>query len=261
MGRRNGKMTRRTKRGLISGHGNNQIRSLSGQFQQVVLPNSTFVYLNPVNMDSQRLADQAQSWSEFRFTKLRCELLPNANPASQNITLVVGFSPEIDATQPTTAAEITELAYSRWNDGGMTIPTVLNIPKSALINQARPWYQCNPIALNSSFPVVAGFVTLNPNINGVDFSAYTSTPAYQSACQGCFYFFNSSTTLQQNVIITYTIQFRDPGNNTAGPPRPKQIQQMSVDTLFLAIKEKKVPKSTVMEQLLLDYKSDGETAK
>jgi len=256
-------MKRRSKRGATSTHGNNSIHALSWQFDEVIPAGagSSFLYLSPVNVNSERLAVQAQAWSEFRFTKLRIELLPNNQPANP-ATIVVGFSPEIDEVQPVSPAEITELAFARWNNAGTTIPTSFSIPRKALITNARPWYQCNPSQRLTTFPVTLGNVTLTDvstgSYLGVDFNVYSASSPYQSACQGCFYIFNSSTN-QQNMIISYTCEFRDPGSNIAGPPRPIQLAKADIKSLFTAIKEKKVKRSDVMEQLLLTYTSDTES--
>jgi len=209
----------------------------------------------------QRLDVQSQAWSEYRFTKLRVEILPNSQP-SNPATIVVGFSPEIDEVQPVTAAEITELAFARWNNACTTIPTSMSIPRKALITNARPWYQCNPSVRQLNFPVVGASVTLADGVGGsylgVDFNVYSASSPYQSACQGCFYIFNSAV-IQQNMIISYTCEFRDPGSNLAGPPRPSQLAKADVKSLFTAIKEKKIKRSDVMEQLLLTYTSDTES--
>jgi len=260
MGRKNGRMRRRGRGGASSGTGNNAIVTLSGQFQQVLAVNgqANYVYMNPNALDSQRIVTIAQSFSEFRFTKLKIELL-NGGTAATPVTLVVGFSPEIDDVLPTSSDEITELAFSRWNDGGCTIPTFLNVPRRALINQARPWYQCNPPP-PANLSVVGAAALWAPGVEGVDLTLYSAVSPYQNACQGAIYWLNSSTTVPQNIIVSYTIQFRDPGTNTAGPPNPFLFKKVSSTALFKVIKSK-TSKSDAMDQLMLCYGSDSDTKK
>lgn len=93
----------------------------------------------------------------YRFTKLRCIAPPNGGTAS-----TVGYAPGAAFdTPPTTNAAVIELPQAIWVSGTKTMDTVLDIPRSELLQDAQlPWFKTIAGTPTAQFEIQGNIYTI-----------------------------------------------------------------------------------------------------
>lgn len=146
-----------------------------------------------------RVAAIADVFQYYRFTRLRVRAVPTAS-----FNAVVGYAPGTIDNPPNTTSAIIELPYAMFHGSAKTTDTILDIPRSELLNDSLiKWYK-----------------------------TIVGTPAAEFEIQGNLYY---TITGGGTLVFDYTVEFQSwnlAGNTpkVPGPPVSGLMNEKSDDS-------------------------------
>lgn len=188
------------------------------------------VLLHPLNL-STRTADIANSYSNYRFTRLKFTLMPSAAQTS-----VMGYTDQVEspaATTATTAIQASEWPCAKLITAACTVPQKMSIPKRFLRGKYE-WYTCTTTT-----------DIIGTGGGGAGAGSYlVQELVYQGALM-----ILQTTANAQNFWIEYEVQFKDPsfGNSAPGPLALKSLSTLTEDQLFEEIRRRRDTKVVTEE--------------
>lgn len=196
------KSTRRTRRAksgskMVKGAG---ITTIGGTAMYTSAASIGFVKINlhPLTI-STRTADVANSFSSYRFTKLKFSALPSGVQLS---ILAYTDKPEsVTATSVSTATQFAELPCAVINPASCTNVRSMKVP-AAFLRGNFEWYNCN-----------TGADITGTNAGGVAAGTYN---VIELTIQGQILLWQG-TANSNNYWIEYECQFRDPSFGDSSP--------------------------------------------
>ncbi len=132
---------------------------------------------------SSRLKALGDVYKEFRFTRIVFKIHPVVNSAGTPVPYTLSYYKNIPLTAPTTMADGYQATSSRLVAGTDTVPQLMTLDSSVLLNNIRPWYDCDTATSSDANDYSQGIL-------------YLTTPAI------------ATTTISPLIEMAYVVQFR-----------------------------------------------------
>jgi hypothetical protein len=110
------------------------------------LTTSTFPLFTNNSALGSRLNGLSKVFQEFKFSEIVLKIHPATNSVGTATPYMICYSKNNPASTPSTFEQGYQFAVSRIISSTETVPQTMTIPRSALLNQLRPWFSTNNTA-------------------------------------------------------------------------------------------------------------------
>ncbi len=168
MTKRTGGRRRRSRRN--AGASGQKWETISGQQLFISTTNNALTQVPVAPSSFTRVLAIADSFSFYRFTKIKIEMLPSLEDAAsgtqQYASLALGYLPGVAPdTPPANEASVLALPYANFLSQGSTVPRRITIPKRELVGDGQlKWYKTIAGAADSQFEtqgIIYGWASSN----------------------------------------------------------------------------------------------------
>ncbi len=179
-------MTKRTggrrRRGRRNGSAAGQKwETISGQQLFISTSNGVLTQVPVAPSSFTRVLAIADSFSYYRFTKIKIEMLPSLEDAGSGtqvyVSLALGYLPGVAPdTPPANEASVLALPYANFLSQGSAVPRRITIPRRELVGDGQlKWYKTIAGAADSQFEtqgIIYGWAAGSTITNGVNWMVH-----------------------------------------------------------------------------------------